>query len=500
MIISHKHKFIFFKTRKTAGSSIQVELAKYCSQNDIITGQYRQGVDDNRHFTGLNMDKFYTNHPHPTLKETKAFLGNDIWDSYFKFAFVRNPFDIAVSRYFWTKKGKSNVVQETSIDDFKVWINGGLLSEDSLIQYTCDFGKIDLDFIGYYENLQNDYNFICSKIGLPSKDLPKLKSGYRDENYYTRYYDDTAINIVGKFYEKDLEIFDYKFNQKFKIRKLHPVIVPEMMKTGGDNINGPSLIKVPDWVENPLGKYYLYFGNHSGKYIRLAYSNNIEGPYTIYEPGTLSLSQTICKTHIASPDVHILEDSMIMYYHGDTDDGQKSFISISTDGINFETDNKVLGEFYFRVFKYKDNVYSIAKNKNEDSVIYQSDSYYGDFKKIFNILPNSRHTACMVDGNILSLFYTIIGESPESIYVCRINLDEWEVLDVELLTKPTEEYEGSKLPLSVSRPGSSTIYAGGPVRELRDPCIYTEGSDIYLLNSIKGELGITISKLYKLWK
>ena len=74
MIISHKHKFIFFKTRKTAGSSIQVELAKYCTYDDIITGQYKQGIDDSSHSAGLNMDKFYTNHPHPILKECRTYI------------------------------------------------------------------------------------------------------------------------------------------------------------------------------------------------------------------------------------------------------------------------------------------------------------------------------------------------------------------------------------------------------------------------------------------
>ena len=74
MIISHKHKFIFFKTRKTAGSSIQVSLAKYCGEDDIITGQYRDGVDDDSHSAGLNMNNFYTNHPHPEINTTKSFL------------------------------------------------------------------------------------------------------------------------------------------------------------------------------------------------------------------------------------------------------------------------------------------------------------------------------------------------------------------------------------------------------------------------------------------
>ena len=73
-------------------------------------------------------------------------------------------------------------------------------------------------------------------------------------------------------------LFEYRGNWKYP----DPLIVqPNMLPNkDGDNINGPSLIKVPNWVKNPLGKYYLYFSHHDGKYIRMAYSNNIEGPYT----------------------------------------------------------------------------------------------------------------------------------------------------------------------------------------------------------------------------
>ena len=81
MIVSHKHKFIFFKTRKTAGSSLQVALAEHCGTGDIITGQYRLGVDDNSHSAGLNMEKFFTTHPHPELADVRRFLGEEIWNS-----------------------------------------------------------------------------------------------------------------------------------------------------------------------------------------------------------------------------------------------------------------------------------------------------------------------------------------------------------------------------------------------------------------------------------
>ena len=61
--------------------------------------------------------------------------------------------------------------------------------------------------------------------------------------------------------------------------KVNPIITPGMLPSGdGDNINGPSMIKVPDWIQSPLGKYYLYFAHHQGKYIRLAYADHPEGP------------------------------------------------------------------------------------------------------------------------------------------------------------------------------------------------------------------------------
>src|SRR5438067_6281806 len=86
----------------------------------------------------------------------------------------------------------------------------------------------------------------------------------------------------------------------------NPIITPELSRSIGDNINGPSLIRVPDWVASPLGRYYLYFAHHQGKFIRLAYANALAGPWKIYEPGTLRLDEvSTCHNHIASPDVHV---------------------------------------------------------------------------------------------------------------------------------------------------------------------------------------------------
>jgi hypothetical protein len=73
----------------------------------------------------------------------------------------------------------------------------------------------------------------------------------------------------------------------------------------GDNINGPSLIRVTEWVQNPLDKYYLYFAHHQGTNIRTAFADKLEGSWQLYGPGVLDLADSLFNDHIASPDVHV---------------------------------------------------------------------------------------------------------------------------------------------------------------------------------------------------
>src|SRR4051794_4172430 len=98
----------------------------------------------------------------------------------------------------------------------------------------------------------------------------------------------------------------------------NPIIHPHMDRRMGDNINGPSLIRVPDWVRDPLGRYYLYFAHHDGRYIRLAYANSLAGPWSIHEAGALPLDRSHFAGHLASPDVHVDDEQQRfrMYFHG----------------------------------------------------------------------------------------------------------------------------------------------------------------------------------------
>jgi hypothetical protein len=198
----------------------------------------------------------------------------------------------------------------------------------------------------------------------------------------------------------------------------NPIITPEMLKDNdGENINGPSLIRVPEFVQNPLGKYYLYFSRHTGKYIRLAYSDDIKGPWKIYEQGTLKVEDCTCsdirkgpRNHIASPDVHIDRENqkIVMYFHCPVllnKSEKKNFTQVqvtmrgtSCDGINFMCDSEKLGDSYFRVFEWKDYYYGMARLGQ----LYRSKNGVNDFEKgpnpfyQINQTAQLRHSAILV--------------------------------------------------------------------------------------------------------
>jgi hypothetical protein len=163
----------------------------------------------------------------------------------------------------------------------------------------------------------------------------------------------------------------------------NPIIRPTMLSgEDGANINGPSLIRVPDWVPNKLGQYYLYFAHHQGHYIRLAYADSIAGPWIVHQPGTLRMENTVCDSiprpdivgykHVASPDVHVdnVSREIRMYFHcpvflgGDPDDAasywQVTLVARSKDGLAFEANSEPLGNSYFRVFQWNEMYYALG--------------------------------------------------------------------------------------------------------------------------------------------
>lgn len=290
----------------------------------------------------------------------------------------------------------------------------------------------------------------------------------------------------------------------------NPIIEPGMSASIGKNINGPSLIRVPNWLEKPLGRYYLYFAHHRGTFIRLAYADQLEGPWSIYEPGTLQLGDSYCDHHIASPDVHVDEKrhEIRMYYHGRLPEGsqgakvsvssdgtkvsQGTKVSVSSDGVNFTCYEPTLGWPYFRVFQWGGYYHALAGR----GIFYRSRDGLTDFERTAVLFSRDmRHDALKLDGNTLYVFYTNVGDVPEHILLATVELRDdwmsWKETDAVTVVKPETDYEGVDLPLEPSVRSLATQR----VRQLRDPAIYEEDGATYLLYSVAGESGIAIARL-----
>jgi hypothetical protein len=287
----------------------------------------------------------------------------------------------------------------------------------------------------------------------------------------------------------------------------NPVVRPGMPGLAGEdgrNINGPSLILAPAWIEKPLGKYYLYFAHHAGKHIRLAHADRLSGPWKIHQGGVLAAKEAHGQGHIASPDVHVDDEAkeIRMYFHragakGSPIKGQVSFVATSTDGLRFASKPEVLGSFYFRVFRHGGWHYALAKSGDVDGVVYRSKDGLTAFEEGPRYLPGVRHTAVWIEGDVLHVLYTKVAEAPERIYLGTVDLTrdwrEWKVSQVQVLLEPEMDYEGANLPLVPSSYGA----AKGPVRQLRDPAFFQEDDRRFVLYSVAGEQGIGIAELLR---
>jgi hypothetical protein len=310
-----------------------------------------------------------------------------------------------------------------------------------------------------------------------------------------------------------------------------PIVSPATHPSIGVNIQGPSLIRVPDWVENRLGTYYLYFADHKGSYIRLAYADTLTGPWRVHPQGALHLLDSrfptvppvpsadelaafearyrargaaishdvleeITRPHIASPDVHVDATArrIVMYYHGLEGVGrQVTRVATSANGIDFKARPEILGPSYFRVFHHQAMTYALAM----PGQLYRSRDGLSDFEPgpvLFN--PNMRHAALLPRGDEMLVFWTRVGDAPERILLSRIGLTgdwrQWNDGAPTEVLRPERNWEGADAPLTPSV--RSTAY--GQVNQLRDPAIFEENGRTFLLYAVAGESGIGLAEVF----
>jgi len=205
MIVSHKHKFIFFATPKTATHAIREALRDHLDPGDWEQQSLYRNV-------ALPIPALRAiGHGHISVQQLRPHLPKGMWDDYFKFGFVRNPYDRFVSAYFFLTRnhrapGQDDTAQMKALfkaERFHRMVHA--VPQSHLIANRK--GEIGLDFIGRYEDLQGGYDQVCSTIGVPTTALTRKNTS--DHEAFGHYYDEELRRAVANFYQQDFELLGY---------------------------------------------------------------------------------------------------------------------------------------------------------------------------------------------------------------------------------------------------------------------------------------------------
>jgi hypothetical protein len=198
MVISHKNKFLYISPPKCASTTLRILLRPY---SDICSLEYSGGKS--------KPGTFYRKH-HTNAQELKQYFDEQEWDwdTYFKFTFARNPWSRVVSRYFYARK-MGFISKSQSFEDYVTWVvkckNGNSVSDF----ISDDDGNNMIDYVGKIENMEQNFRYVCSKIGL---DIPDIKHINNTKHKpYIEYYNNKMKKLVAEKYAKDIERFNYEF-------------------------------------------------------------------------------------------------------------------------------------------------------------------------------------------------------------------------------------------------------------------------------------------------
>lgn len=215
MLVSHRHRFIYTKTGKTAGTSVESYFERYCMDDGWTESQPREESISAAGIVGFRGRRVpegcrYWNHmPAALIREC---VGSDVWESYFKFCVVRNPYEKVLSHFYFQRSLGSlaeNPHEPDSVQ-FEQWLtsSGVPLDRD---KYVID-GQFCLDFAVRYEALHADLAAVCSRLSLdwePER-LPTFKTGIRPATgTVAAMYTPTSVTLVREAYAFEFERFGY---------------------------------------------------------------------------------------------------------------------------------------------------------------------------------------------------------------------------------------------------------------------------------------------------
>ena len=233
MLVSHTKEFIFTKTQKTAGTSVESYFERYC----MFDGCWEEAHfrDETISEAGIIGYRGFNRGPaiwynHMPAKNIRDLIGQKTWNQYFKFTVVRNPFDKMISGFAmmeyrskngrkqddskhkveWTGDVNIELEKITEIRRFRQWILGGGAFIDRDV-YQIE-GRECLDYFIRFEQLHDGIKHVCDHLGIVfrSEQLPVFKKGLRNKRIsIAEYYDQETIRIVAERYAWEIERFGY---------------------------------------------------------------------------------------------------------------------------------------------------------------------------------------------------------------------------------------------------------------------------------------------------
>jgi hypothetical protein len=218
MILSNRYRFLYVHIAKTGGTSVRAALTSLRWRDPYYLAQWTCS-----RLSSLTGHRIASKLPrHSKIVCAQEMLPYDFFGSLYKFAFVRNPWDLQVSSYHHLKRERPFLLEgHESFEAFTRWkldpARPYQYHLDTAITPMTDYlvdlhGKLLTDYIGRYERLQDDWAHICRHLNIPHKELPHERKATDRKKDYRSYYSADLAELVGNYFKRDVEMLGYRFD------------------------------------------------------------------------------------------------------------------------------------------------------------------------------------------------------------------------------------------------------------------------------------------------
>ena len=296
------------------------------------------------------------------------------------------------------------------------------------------------------------------------------------------------------------------------------------------NINGPFLLRMPDWAAEKQAAFHTYFGHHKGKSLRLAYANRLEGPWAMHPDPVIPLANSLFApedpapdwvdalggdylyAQVASPDAHIdeLNRRIVMYYYGLLrDSDQQTRLATSTDRLHFTPQAPLLGPPYFRARRLDAVIYlsmwegRLGRMTSWEGPVELAPPIHDGYHLPPHVSGHDsgqpgrqiRHDHIFAHDGRIYMTFSRIGDTPERCLHCEVvPADDWAAWrfgQVSDLLRLAPGWEGGDLTMRPSIMGT----AWDRLHELHDPALITDNGQGFMAYCGGAESGLGIARL-----